>query len=175
MEDARMTFVEAPPTETTYRWMDSPFGRILLAGDAAGLREIRVERPGGTVRPEAGWEAVADGLRDEAEQLAAYFEGRLRGFSMKLAPQGTPFQLDVWKAVESVPYGRTTSYGEIASRVGRPSAVRAVGAANGANPLPIVVPCHRIIGGDGRLTGYGGGLDMKAALLDLERGARSLL
>ncbi|HKP20162.1 MAG TPA: methylated-DNA--[protein]-cysteine S-methyltransferase [Thermoleophilaceae bacterium] len=110
-------------------------------------------------------------LLEAAGQLRAYFAGELREFDLPLAPTGTPFQRDVWHAVSGVPYGRTASYAEIAAAVGRPAACRAVGAANGRNPLPVIVPCHRIIGAAGALTGYGGGLDRKRSLLDLERTA----
>jgi methylated-DNA-[protein]-cysteine S-methyltransferase len=107
-------------------------------------------------------------LLDAADQLRAYFAGELREFDLPLAPRGTPFQREVWAAVAAVPYGRTATYSEIAAAVGRPSACRAVGAANGRNPLPVIVPCHRVIGAAGALTGYGGGLDRKRSLLDLE-------
>jgi methylated-DNA-[protein]-cysteine S-methyltransferase len=110
-------------------------------------------------------------LLEAADQLSAYFGGELRDFDLPLAPRGTPFQLSVWDAVSAVPYGRTATYSEIAGAVGRPSACRAVGAANGRNPLPVIVPCHRIIGAAGGLTGYGGGLDRKRTLLDLEAAA----
>jgi methylated-DNA-[protein]-cysteine S-methyltransferase len=103
-------------------------------------------------------------------QLDAYFAGRRRDFDVRLAPEGTPFQLRVWAALCEIPYGETISYAELARRIGNPNAVRAVGAANGRNPLPIVVPCHRVVGADGSLVGFGGGLDVKRALLDLERG-----
>lgn len=110
-------------------------------------------------------------LVEAAEQLDAYFAGDLREFDLPLAPSGTAFQRDVWDAVSAISYGQTASYAEIAAAVGRPAACRAVGAANGRNPLPVIVPCHRIIGAAGALTGYGGGLDRKRSLLDLERAA----
>ena len=110
-------------------------------------------------------------LLDAAGQLRAYFAGDLREFDLPLAPRGTEFQRQVWAAVSAVPYGETATYSEIAAAVGRPTARRAVGAANGRNPLPVIVPCHRIIGAAGALTGYGGGLDRKRSLLDLERAA----
>ncbi len=103
-------------------------------------------------------------------QLEAYFAGELTDFSLALAPRGTPFQLSVWQALREIPYGATRSYGELARAIGRPKASRAVGAANGSNPLPIVVPCHRVIGSSGKLTGFGGGLEAKAILLSLEQG-----
>ena len=121
---------------------------------------------------EAAVAAPADPLLLEAaDQLRAYFAGELRAFDLPLAPDGTAFQLDVWEAVSAIPYGGTASYSAIATAVGRPSACRAVGAANGRNPLPVIVPCHRVIGSAGGLTGYGGGLDRKRSLLDLEAAA----
>ena len=107
-------------------------------------------------------------LLQAAAQLRAYFAGELREFDLPLAPRGTPFQLSAWAAVSAIPYGSTATYAEIAAALGRPSACRAVGAANGRNPLPVIVPCHRVIGAAGALTGYGGGLDRKRSLLDLE-------
>jgi methylated-DNA-[protein]-cysteine S-methyltransferase len=107
-------------------------------------------------------------LEEAARQLRAYFAGALYRFDLPLAPRGTPFQLRVWQAVESVPYGETRSYRDIAERIGSPKSVRAVGAANGANPLPLVIPCHRIVGAGGALTGFGGGLPLKRRLLELE-------
>ncbi len=144
--------------------MDSPIGRLRLVSDGAALTAIdfHARGPGS---PGAPADRV---LRETVRQLGAYFEGRLRTFQLPLAPQGTPFQRAVWEALLAVPYGATTSYGAIAERVGRPRAVRAVGAANGANPIPIVIPCHRIIGKSGALTGYGGGLSIKEHLLKLE-------
>lgn len=152
--------------------IDSPVGPLLLTADSEGLREIRFHAAtaaageGGAAQAEAGAAVAAE----TARQLRAYFAGERHAFDLPLAPRGTPFQLAVWRALGAIPYGATTSYGAIAARIGRPQAVRAVGAANGANPLPIVVPCHRVIGSDGRLVGYGGGLPIKRALLALERG-----
>jgi methylated-DNA-[protein]-cysteine S-methyltransferase len=152
-----------------YSWMDSPVGKILIVGDDAGLRLIRLgpERSPRLPRPE--WIEGGGSLPRAANQLEAYFAGNLRRFDLQLAPEGTPFQLAVWRELEQIPYGETISYGELARRVGKPEASRAVGAANGRNPLPIVIPCHRVIGSSGRLTGYGGGVETKRALLDLER------
>jgi len=147
--------------------VDSPVGRLRLITDGAALTAIELR-----ARGPAGDPALAHPvLRRAARQLAAYFAGRRRAFDLPLAPQGTPFQRAVWTALLDVPYAATASYADIARRIGRPTAVRAVGAANGANPLPIVVPCHRVIGSDGRLTGYAGGLGMKETLLRLEGGA----
>ena len=151
-----------------YDVIESPIGPLLVAGDEAGLRHIFFPRGGKALPPEDGW--VRDGrpFRELARQLAEYFAGRRRTFELTLAPEGTAFQRATWRALTEIPYGTTLSYGELARRVGRPGASRAVGAANGANPLPIVVPCHRVIGADGSLTGFGGGLPAKRALLALE-------
>lgn len=109
-------------------------------------------------------------LREAARQLESYFRGELKEFSLPLEPIGTDFMKRVWTALCEIPYGRTASYGEIAERIGKPGAARAVGLANNRNPIPIIIPCHRVIGADGSLTGYGGGLDLKKRLLDLEKG-----
>ncbi len=151
-----------------YSWTDSPVGVLLLVRDEAGLRSISFPRDEvATAAPEQGVRDD-DGFGDVLEQLGEYFRGRLREFRLPLAPRGTAFQLDVWNALQAIPYGATTTYAKLAARIGRPNAVRAVGAANGANPLPIVIPCHRVIGADGSLTGFGGGLEAKRFLLDLE-------
>jgi methylated-DNA-[protein]-cysteine S-methyltransferase len=153
-----------------YTWIATPIGRLLVAGDVTGLGLIAFPSGKGARQPESGW--IEDASRFDAvrQQLDAYFAGTLRVFTLPLAPTGTPFQLRVWSALREIPYGETISYAELARRVGDPKAVRAVGAANGRNPLPIVVPCHRVVGADGSLVGFGGGLDVKRALLDLERG-----
>jgi methylated-DNA-[protein]-cysteine S-methyltransferase len=119
--------------------------------------------------PKPGWRQSAAPFREVERQLREYFRGKRTAFDLRLHPKGTPFQLAVWKALAEIPYGQTRSYGDVARAVGRPSAVRAVGLANGRNPLPIVVPCHRVIGASGKLVGYGGGLAVKQALLDRER------
>jgi methylated-DNA-[protein]-cysteine S-methyltransferase len=139
--------------------LDSPIGPLSITTDENGrLREVR-------------FGSADDGERasgDVANQLREYFAGARKTFEIELAPRGTPFQLDVWKALCEVPYGETITYAELARRIGRPNAVRAVGAANGANPIPIIVPCHRVIGSNGTLTGYGGGIERKQFLLALE-------
>ena len=154
-----------------YATMESPIGRLRLAADALGLRRIDflAGNPPAPPAP-AGWREDRAALRAAVAALAAYFAGTAHGFDLPLAPEGTEFQLAVWGCLKGIPYGETISYGELARRVGRPKAARAVGLANGANPLPIVIPCHRVIGADGRLTGYGGGLAIKERLLALERG-----
>jgi methylated-DNA-[protein]-cysteine S-methyltransferase len=155
-------------TVTCYCYMQTPIGRLLLAGKDAGLEFIGFPEGKMAKPPQAGWQADAEPFVEVMHQLDAYFAGRLQTFRLKLALTGTPFQLSVWKALQGIPYGTTISYGELASRIGRPRAVRAVGGANGRNPIPIVIPCHRVIGGDGQLTGFGGGLPIKRALLELE-------
>lgn len=157
-----------------YGWVESPIGRLLVAGDEAGLRLIGFPTGKGSRVPEPGWIEDPGHVAEARTQLNAYFAGTLTRFDLPLAPEGTAFQQRVWSALWDIPYGETISYGELAVRVGSPRAVRAVGAANGRNPLPIVVPCHRVVGADGSLTGFGGGLDAKRALLDLERGVLRL-
>ena len=144
----------------------TPIGPLRLVGNGRALTAIRFV-VGERVRPPDLVEDRAP-FREAVRQLEAYFAGRLRRFDLSLEPGGTPFQTSVWEALRAIPYGETTSYRELAIRVGRPRAVRAVGAANGRNPLPIVIPCHRVIGSDGSLTGFGGGLAVKRALLELE-------
>ena len=157
-----------------YTEIDNPIVNLVVAGDEQGLRRIHFMNGSEKHRwaPQPEWKRDDRALRSAVRELEAYLAGELRQFSLALAPMGTPFQLDVWNALRAIPYGETRSYGELADRIGRPRAVRAVGAANGANPLPIVVPCHRVIGSNGSLTGFGGGLPLKQALLALERGTR---
>jgi methylated-DNA-[protein]-cysteine S-methyltransferase len=141
--------------------VETPIGRLWLATADGGLSSIAFHGPAGATSDDAL-------LREAGEQLSAYFAGELRRFELPLSPRGTEFQRRVWDAVAAVPYGTTTTYSRLAAALGSPRATRAVGAANGRNPLPIVVPCHRVIGASGALTGYGGGLDVKRALLVLE-------
>ncbi len=152
-----------------YSHMASPLGPILIAGDAAGLRLIHFQNATTMQQPAPDWVEDRQPLRKAIDQLDAYFAGTLQGFTLKLAPAGTPFQHSVWHALQDIPYGATTSYGTLAKQLGKPKASRAVGAANGRNPLAIVIPCHRVIGSTGKLTGYAGGLDLKEALLAFER------
>jgi methylated-DNA-[protein]-cysteine S-methyltransferase len=155
-----------------FEHVDTPIGTLTLAADADGLRHIEfpdnrhpVSRQG-WIHDASG--AAADVLRTTREQLREYFEGTRHAFDLPLRPQGTAFQMDVWRMLATIPWGATWSYRDLARAIGKPEAVRAVGAANGRNPLPIVLPCHRVIGADGSLTGFGGGLPIKAALLRLE-------
>ena len=158
-----------------YGFLETPVGRLLVARDTAGVRLIHFVGPA-EAGPyvESDWQQRDDAFDDVATQLAEYFDGGRRVFELPLAPEGTPFQLRVWNALVEIPYGETISYGQLASRIGQRSASRAVGLANGSNPLPIVIPCHRVIGADGKLTGYGGGLAIKRQLLALERGGLPL-
>ena len=152
-----------------YTMLASPVGELLLAGDEDALHTIGFPSGRGAVVPDAGWEPNPAPFADTTRQLEDYFAGKRRTFDLPLAPTGTPFQREVLAALQQIPYGETRIYGELAKAVGRPRASRAVGAANGRNPLPIVIPCHRAIGSDGSLTGFGGGLATKRFLLGLER------
>ena len=151
-----------------YAFHSTPIGPLLLAADADGVRRIVFPTASGPAAPDPSWEPDHGDLACVRAQLDAYFAGALTVFDLPLAPAGTAFQQRVWAALRQIPYGTTASYGEIARRVDQPNAVRAVGAANGANPLPIVIPCHRVIGADGSLVGFGGGLPTKTFLLTLE-------
>lgn len=147
----------------------APVGRLFIAGSDEGLWLIEFERPRHPEPRAAEWEPRDTALlRETRKQLAAYFAGRLRTFDLPIATRGTTFQRRVWHALRDIPYGDTRSYGDIARHLGKPTATRAVGAANGRNPVPIVVPCHRVLGSDGSLTGFGGGIDTKRFLLRLE-------
>lgn len=154
---------------TDYDYLDTPIGRLLLAADDEGLRRIEFPRAdqGACIGP--GWRRSRARLGEAIVQLEAWFAGERIAFDLPLAPRGTDFRQRVWRELLRSPYGETLSYGELARRIGDPSASRAVGAANGANPLPIVVPCHRVIGANGKLTGFGGGLPTKQWLLAHER------
>ncbi len=151
-----------------YCYLNSPIGQLLLAGDEEGLKIIGFPEGKGRREPEETWTEDASVFGDARRQLSEYFAGQRRHFDLKLAPHGTEFQLQVLKELQKIPYGETISYGELAKRIGRPKASRAVGMANGRNPLPIVIPCHRVIGSNGSLTGFGGGIPTKKKLLHLE-------
>lgn len=163
--------------------VSSPVGPLLGLVDETGA-VVQIELPGGRTRAELERELGRRGItlaeapertRELTRQLGEYFAGERRRFDLPLAPEGTPFQRAVWSELARIPFGETRSYGEVARALGKPGASRAVGRANGANPIPIVVPCHRVVGSDGSLTGFGGGLEAKAALLALEgRGSRRL-
>jgi methylated-DNA-[protein]-cysteine S-methyltransferase len=152
----------------------TPVGSVRVAWSPEGLVAVGLGSDLKRNPPQPSWRYVADQRCDATDQLVAYFERRLRHFDLPLVLDGTKFQRRVWLALSDIPFGETISYAELAKTIGSPKAVRAVGAANGRNPVPIVLPCHRVIGSNGKLTGYGGGLDVKAALLDFERGVESL-
>ena len=158
-----------------YRTIDSPIGPLLVAGDHEGLRFLLFGKGRKAAKPKSDWEPDRGTLKEPVKQLSAYFAGKLRDFELTLAPEGTAFQRSVWGELQRIRYGETISYGELARRLGNAKAVRAVGLANGSNPIAIVIPCHRVIGSNGSLVGYGGGLPIKQALLALERGQKRLL
>ena len=151
-----------------YCYLETPIGDLLLAGDEEALYLIGF--PEGSMRrePEADWIYSEKPFTDAREQLRGYFAGERKTFDLNLKPGGTEFQMQVLDELQKIPYGTTLSYGDIAKRIGRPRAVRAVGAANGRNPIPIIIPCHRVIGSSGDMTGFGGGIPTKEALIRLE-------
>ena len=153
---------------TYYSYHNSPIGKLLLAGNGEtlallGFPEGKMQR-----RHDVDWIEDDGPFNAVSEQLKSYFNGELQNFNLPLAPRGTEFQESVWQALIEIPYGATWSYGELAKRIGKPKASRAVGAANGQNPIPVIIPCHRVIGVSGKLTGFGGGLQTKEFLLGLE-------
>ena len=155
-----------------YDVVTSPLGDLLLVSDGDSLVGLQMDDPARPNPIEPGWQHDPAATKDAAEQLRAYFAGELTCFDVRVAPGGTPFQRSVWRALTEIPYGSTASYRDVAVAIGRPRATRAVGGANHVNPVAIIVPCHRVVGADGSLTGYGGGLARKGFLLELER-ARS--
>lgn len=159
-----------------YDTLESPWGGMLIAASEKGVTGVYFDRQ--KYHPKRGkeWQHAPENkhLQKAKKQLAEYFKGKRRAFDLELDPAGSPFQKRVWKAIAAVPYGETISYGELARRCGFPEGARAAGAATGRNPIGIVVPCHRIVGSNGKLTGYAGGLDKKRALLALETGEREL-
>ena len=173
----------AEPTGTVihYRFLDqTPVGRLLLAADELGLRYLlfeggrefsRLRLPLQSNEPHGddAWQVDTGQLDETVRQLGAYFSGELTEFDLPLAPQGTDFQSRVWAALREIPWGETMTYGQLACRIGQSTASRAVGLANGRNPISIIIPCHRVIGRSGSLVGYGGGLNTKKVLLELEK------
>ncbi len=147
---------------------DTKIGKLTVAADDDGIRHILFPHNKYDAPDRDSWKHDANALRETREQLLAYFEGARTTFDLPLAPKGTPFQLAVWKQLAMIPFGTTWSYSELAARIDAPKAMRAVGAANGRNPLPIVLPCHRVIGANGSLIGFGGGLPLKQFLLEHE-------
>jgi methylated-DNA-[protein]-cysteine S-methyltransferase len=165
-------------TTAAYTVIDSPLGPLVLMSDGRALTGIHLLKNGETFMPPQGWTEDPDAgpLPEARRQLDAYFRGDLRAFDLPLNARGTEFQRRVWEELRRIPYGETISYGELARRIGNPAASRAVGLANGSNPLMIVVPCHRVIGASGKLTGFSAGLGAKEILLAIEsQGSLALL
>ena len=152
-----------------YSYVESPIGDLLVAGDDGVLKLVSFPRGSQAREPGEGWERNDSEFDEVRRELGEYFEGKRESFDVPLEADGTDFQRDVLGALQQIPYGETRTYGEIAEHLGKPKASRAVGAANGRNPIPILIPCHRVIGSDGSLTGFGGGIDTKEFLLSLER------
>lgn len=167
--------MSATAIEMFYTTIESPIGPLFLAGEKGGLRYVSFATSRRAQKPRQDWIEDRKPFTDTIRQLRAYFAGKLKEFDLPLIFDGTEFQVLVWENLRTIPYGETLSYGELARRIGRADAVRAVGAANGANPIPIIVPCHRVIGSNGDLTGFGGGLPIKKKLLALESKQLSLL
>lgn len=159
---------------TRYATVDSPIGELLLLGDGDGgaLRSLIMQDGPHPMAIDPGWRRDDAAFATARAQLGEYFAGERTAFSLALDLHGTEFQRCVWEALRTIPYGQTTSYGQLADRIGRPRASRAVGLANGRNPIAVIVPCHRVIGSNGTLTGFGGGMERKRRLLDLEAGGR---
>jgi methylated-DNA-[protein]-cysteine S-methyltransferase len=149
----------------SYAYFDTPVGRVLVAGEATRLRLIAFQQGSRIGHPQPSWRHDPAPLAEAFRQLDDYFEGKRTKFTLPLHLGGTDFQNAVWTSLQRIPYGHTITYRDLAARIGRPAAIRAAGAANGANPLPIVVPCHRVIGSNGSLTGFGGGIEAKRFLL----------
>jgi methylated-DNA-[protein]-cysteine S-methyltransferase len=158
-------------TTTLSHVFPSPIGDLLLVSNGAALTGLYLPNYAEKHPPDSRWRRDKSPFETLCAQLAEYFAGRLYEFDVALAPEGTEFQVKVWRELQRIPFGETISYGEVARRIGRPTASRAVGHANGLNPISIIVPCHRVIGADGTLTGYGGGLDRKKWLLEHEAAA----
>lgn len=158
-------------TAPCYTTVDSPIGELLLVGDGRALSGLYMQEGRRPMSVASDWRRDDDAFRDASRQLSEYFDGRRTRFGLALVMRGSAFQRRVWQALQDIPYGETITYGELARRIGQPSAARAVGLANGSNPISVIVPCHRVIGSNGALTGYGGGLVRKRLLLDLERAA----
>lgn len=158
-------------TKLFYTNIDTPVGPFLVAGNEEALFYTSFSTGRWPRKPRPEWTEDSRPLKPYIDQFSAYFDGELTEFEMNLSPSGSPFQMQVWAALQEIPYGITWSYGQLAKHIGDRGASQAVGAANGANPLPIVIPCHRVVGGDGTLTGFGGGLETKLTLLSLENAA----
>jgi methylated-DNA-[protein]-cysteine S-methyltransferase len=151
-----------------YTYLDSPVGQLLLAGKGEVLHYLSFPIGKMCFKPKPDWNYHAAAFSQARHQIDAYFAGQLKQFDLELAPHGTEFQMQVLGALQKIPFGEIRSYKDIAQAIERPKAMRAVGAANGRNPIPIIIPCHRVVGADGSLTGFGGGVGTKAFLLRLE-------
>jgi methylated-DNA-[protein]-cysteine S-methyltransferase len=169
-----MTSITATPDTLIYTTLDSPIGELLLLGDGQALRGLYMQGGRRPIAIHSSWERSAAPFASVRAQLREYFAGRRKAFEVSLALNGSPFERHVWRALRAIPYGETISYGELARDIGHPSAARAVGVANARNPIAVIVPCHRVIGASGALTGYGGGLERKRLLLELESGQARL-
>jgi methylated-DNA-[protein]-cysteine S-methyltransferase len=165
----------SPTEKLLYTTLDSPIGELLLLGDGQALCGLYMQDGRKPMRIAPAWERSDDSFLDARTQLSGYFAGERVAFELPMSMRGTQFERRVWSALRDIPYGETESYGELAARIGAPAAAREVGTANGRNPISVIVPCHRVIGADGSLTGYGGGLERKRLLLDLERGQTCLV
>jgi methylated-DNA-[protein]-cysteine S-methyltransferase len=172
-----MTLLDkSPPSQLSFKCLSSPVGRLTMLADDSALVAVLWETEEYN-RDQFGPSVEADDhpvLRDARQQLEEYFAGKRKTFDLPLHPRGTEFQRRVWSGLQDIPFGELWSYGTLARYIGQAGAARAVGAANGRNPIPIIIPCHRVIGSDGTLTGFGGGLDVKARLIELERGEAAL-
>ncbi len=153
----------------SYAYHDTPVGRLLVAGDAARVQLIAFQQGSRIHHPQPAWQHDAAPFAEVFRQLDDYFAGKRTTFTLPLHLGGTDFQNAVWTSLQRIPYGSTITYRDLAQRIGKPAAIRAAGSANGANPLPIVVPCHRVIGSNGSLTGFGGGIEAKRFLLAHEQ------
>jgi methylated-DNA-[protein]-cysteine S-methyltransferase len=157
-----------------YTTLDSPIGELLLLGDGRTLHGLYMQHGRRPIEIGPTWKRAAEPFVEVQRQLREYFAGERTTFDLPLTLDGSPFECRVWRGLQEISYGETLSYGELARRIGQPSAARAVGLANGRNPIAVIVPCHRVIGANGTLTGYGGGLERKRILLELESGQACL-
>jgi methylated-DNA-[protein]-cysteine S-methyltransferase len=160
---------DEPSDPLLYTTIDSPIGELLLLGDGQDLHGLYMQGGRKPIAIASGWERTEAPFAALTAQIEEYFDARRETFDVSLQMHGTPFERRVWSALRAIPYGETISYGELAKRIGQPTGARAVGLANGRNPIAVIVPCHRVIGADGSLTGYGGGLERKRTLLELEQ------
>jgi methylated-DNA-[protein]-cysteine S-methyltransferase len=160
--------------QTFFTQLDSPIGALFLTSDGEAITGLFMEQHKGGPKPFDGWRRDDALFREASNQLRAYFERELREFDLPLSTPGAPFQQRVWAELRKIPYGSTTTYGAIAKLLGKPNASRAVGAANGSNPISIIIPCHRVVGSNRQLTGYGGGIERKKFLLEFEAGVLAL-